>query len=271
MFRSPAQCKVHRTELLHFPSGRPEFLLSHKPSQTKHEGSLVSHNCSARKCPLRSCFPWRTEYNFKPWKKSSVGSSNGIVINASTQWSFTRGLHVQTMQAFLLRRRWHRKKKRGLLCKHQEQTHNQWWPSESPIHLFSCWPLVVPVRSRRLHWTDVFTLLCTLISGNSWNVNGNFSKCYISFRFCFDFTQIFRAFTLRVSQSLHVQEFIAGHQSLSVLHNPISSSFRLIYMRFLFSLYSTLFHSSQWNLFVQPITTVFGEFTVQHETVAPFG
>lgn len=40
-------------------------------------------------------------YDFKPWKKSSVGSSNGIVINASTQWSFKRGLHVRTMWAFL--------------------------------------------------------------------------------------------------------------------------------------------------------------------------
>ena len=87
---------------------------------------------------------------------------------------------------FLPWRRWHRKK-RGLLCKHQKQTHKQRWPSESPIHLFSCWALVVPGRSRRFHWTDGFMLLCTLILGNSWNVNGNFSKCYISSSFCFGF------------------------------------------------------------------------------------
>lgn len=92
-------------------------------------------------------------YDFKPWKKSSVGSSNGIVINASTQWSFTRGLHVRTMQAFLAAvqmalQKKKRKKGKSLLCKHQKQTHKQWRPSESPIHLFSCWVLVVPGRSR---------------------------------------------------------------------------------------------------------------------------
>lgn len=128
-------------------------------------------------------------YNFKPWKKSSVGSSNGIVINASTQWSFTRGLHIQTMQVFLavVQMASQKKKKKSLLCKQQKQTHKQWWPSESPIHLFSCWVLVVPGRSRLFHSNDAFMLLGTLVSGNSWNVNGHLSKWNISSSFCFDF------------------------------------------------------------------------------------
>lgn len=89
---------------------------------------------------------------------------------------------------FLLWRRWHRKKKREAFSANTKSKHtNSGDPPKSPIHLFSCWALVVPVRSRRFHWNDVFMLLCTLNSGNSWNVNGNFSKCYILSRFCFDF------------------------------------------------------------------------------------
>lgn len=159
-------CKYQSTEvqseLLHFlcPSHVFFFFFCSATNRRKQNLRAASFHIirSARKCPLRSCFLWRTDQNFKPWKKSSVGSSNGIVINASTQWSFTRGACMYAQcKPFLLWCRWHhkkkkKKKKRGRLCKHQKQTHKQWWPSESPIHLFSCWVLVVSRRSRRFHW-----------------------------------------------------------------------------------------------------------------------
>lgn len=105
-------------------------------------------------------------------------------------------------RSFLLWRRWHRKKKRqkkrGLLCKHQKQTHKQRWPSESPIHLFSCWALVVPGRSRQFHWSDVFMQLCTLISGflEMWMET---FLCFNASSFCFVFILDFWSFDIGVS------------------------------------------------------------------------
>lgn len=81
-----------------------------------------------------------------------------------------------------------KKRKRGLFCKHQKQTHKQWWPSESPIHLFSCWVLVVSGRSRRFHWC--LDAVVHAHFGTSWNANVHFSKCYISSSFCVDFIHV---------------------------------------------------------------------------------
>lgn len=195
-------CVVHQYQCnkVHFsflPNLLPPALCSgwpalcHWPSRARHMSNSVSHDDGARKCPLRSCFPWRTTLSCE---RKAVWEVQMVLSLMPQHSDHSQGACMYGQCGpFLLRYRWHckkkkkkRKKGKSLLYKHQKQTHKQRWPSESPIHLFSCWVLVVPGRSRLFPSNDAFMLLGTLFSGNSWNVNGHLSKWYISSSFCFD-------------------------------------------------------------------------------------
>ena len=83
------------------------------PSQTKHEGSLVSHNCSARKCPLRSCFAWRTESRTLNHERKAVWEVQMVLSLTPQHSDHSQGACMyRQCWPFLQRRRWHRKKKK---------------------------------------------------------------------------------------------------------------------------------------------------------------
>lgn len=195
MWRLSNDCTVHQYQCnkVHFlpnllppalSSGQPA--LCHWPSQARYTSNSISHNHWARECPLRFCFPWRATLSRE---RKAVWEVQMVLSLMPQHSDHSRGpCMYRQCRPFLLRCRWHgKKKKKSLLYKQQKQTHKQWWPSDSPIHLFSCWVLVVPGRSRLFYSNDAFMLLGTLVSGNSWNVNGHLSKWNISSSFCFDF------------------------------------------------------------------------------------
>lgn len=148
-------------ELLHFPQAGQHLFYFFAPPQTitnKNTRAVSLHIIAQpEKVHYALVFLGAQSRTLNHERKNSVGSSNGIVINASTviihkglARSDNAGLSCCGADGIVKRRG----KKRGLLRKQRKQTHKQWWPSESPIHLFSRWALVVPVRSRRsqLNW-----------------------------------------------------------------------------------------------------------------------
>lgn len=111
-------------------------------------------------------------------KEKHCGKLNGIVINASTQWSFTRVAYIDNKS--LSRCVADGIVKKGLLCKHQKQTHKHCWPSESPIHLFFTQSFVVTIPDQGGSTVVMFS--CS--NAHYFTMHTNKCICLLSHSFC---------------------------------------------------------------------------------------